>query len=368
MQHPSDGTLRRFHDDPVAIPLPQRSHIGSCFRCQERMAVIRTDASYAAAHLSGAEPSVNTGLALAQVQARLASEAASGARSGMRARMRLRFERLTAPLTATAAGLAILAGFTLTPAGSLAQHTLQVFQPAQIAAVPVTNADLRSVAQLRALGTLRVSHTGNAQTVSSPAQASALSGMTVLTPTSLPSGVPTNVRYGVVQPQTGTFTFSAARARAVAARTGKPLPAMPGDMDGSVLQVRTGSAVLALYGAGGDIPALAIGQMRAPVVSSRGASVAEMEQYIIHLPGVSKGLAASLQALGDPTQFNTLPIPVPINMAMSQPVQVQGVQGLAVGDSTGVGSVVVWEKAGIIYGVGGSMTESEALTVANSLK
>jgi hypothetical protein len=48
-------------------------------------------------------------------------------------------------------------------------------------------------------------------------------------------------------------------------------------------------------------------------------------------------------------------------------VTVQGVQGLAVGDSTGLGSVVIWEKDGIIYGVGGPLTEDQVLDIANSL-
>jgi hypothetical protein len=57
-----------------------------------------------------------------------------------------------------------------------------------------------------------------------------------------------------------------------------------------------------------------------------------------------------------------------MNMAHSESVTVQGVQGLAVGDSTGLGSVVVWVKGGIIYGVGGTLPESQVIAIANSLR
>jgi hypothetical protein len=49
-------------------------------------------------------------------------------------------------------------------------------------------------------------------------------------------------------------------------------------------------------------------------------------------------------------------------------VQVQGVPGYAVGDNTGLGSGVIWEKGGIIYGVAGTLSQDAVLSVANSLR
>jgi hypothetical protein len=105
--------------------------------------------------------------------------------------------------------------------------------------------------------------------------------------------------------------------------------------------------------------------MKAPKLSSTGVSVTEIENYVLRLPGVSPQLASAIRSIGDLT--TTLPIPIPVDLASSQPVTVQGAQGLAVGDSTGVGSLVVWEKNGIVYGVGGTLAESEVLNIANSL-
>jgi hypothetical protein len=118
-------------------------------------------------------------------------------------------------------------------------------------------------------------------------------------------------------------------------------------------------------GQGSALPSLVIGEMRAPTIASTGVTVQEMENYVLSLPGVTPGLANAIRSIGDPTK--TLPIPIPAGAAQSHAVTIQGVQGVAVGDSTGLGSGVVWEKDGIIYGVAGTQTEDAILATANSL-
>jgi hypothetical protein len=49
-------------------------------------------------------------------------------------------------------------------------------------------------------------------------------------------------------------------------------------------------------------------------------------------------------------------------------VSVHGVTGLFIGDSTGLGSAVIWQQNGLVYLVGGTLTEAETMAVANSLK
>ena len=49
-------------------------------------------------------------------------------------------------------------------------------------------------------------------------------------------------------------------------------------------------------------------------------------------------------------------------------MSVHGVSGLFVGDSTGLGSAVLWQQNGLVYVVGGTLTEAEVLAVANSLR
>ncbi len=95
-------------------------------------------------------------------------------------------------------------------------------------------------------------------------------------------------------------------------------------------------------------------------------TVAELQSYLLKQPGISPQLAAAIRAIVDPA--STLPVPVPAELAISHPVTVQGVQGLFIGDNTGIASAVVWQKGGMIYEVIGSLTEAQALSVANSMR
>jgi hypothetical protein len=109
-----------------------------------------------------------------------------------------------------------------------------------------------------------------------------------------------------------------------------------------------------------------VGQAKAPTVSSDGVTVDQLRAYLLSQPGISPQLAAALRAIGDPS--STLPVPVPAELAISHPVTVQGVQGLFIGDNTGIASAVIWQKDGMIFEVIGSFKESEALAIAESLR
>src|SRR5207245_1619310 len=64
------------------------------------------------------------------------------------------------------------------------------------------------------------------------------------------------------------------------------------------------------------IPTMAVVQMQSPVVSSSGASVTEIENYLISLPGFPPDVAAQIRAIGDPS--TTLPVPVPTGQQSHQ--------------------------------------------------
>ena len=109
---------------------------------------------------------------------------------------------------------------------------------------------------------------------------------------------------------------------------------------------------------------MAVVEMTNPVVSSTGASVTTIEDYLVSLPGFPPDLAAQIRAIGDPA--TTLPVPVPTGQDSHQ-VDVNGAKGLFVGDSTGLGSGVVWTKDSVLYATVGTMTEDEVTGVARSL-
>jgi len=59
---------------------------------------------------------------------------------------------------------------------------------------------------------------------------------------------------------------------------------------------------------------------------------------------------------------------VPVEYGTSTAIKVQGVDGVALGDNTGVGSAVVWVKGGHVYAVAGTIKQSDAIDIANNLK
>jgi hypothetical protein len=153
------------------------------------------------------------------------------------------------------------------------------------------------------------------------------------------------------------------------------LPPMPAGMDGSTLTMTIGPAVVEVYGnlnqtSGSDpsqvnLPQLVIGESVAPSATSSKVTVKQLEDYLLAQPGISPQLANAIRAIGDPSK--TLPIPVPVEYATATTVTVQGVQGVALGDNTGLGSGVIWIKDGHVYGVAGTLKQSDILTIANNL-
>src|SRR5438105_10954306 len=288
---------------------------------------------------------------------------------------------------AAAASVALIA--VLLTASGVAETILTIFEPKQVTAVQITPNDIATaVSGLESFGTLTWSTPPKPFDVPDAKSAASESGLTVVQPGTLPAGVTAaNVRYGVVPKTTATFTFSADKTRQAASRLGRTPPPMPANIDGSKLFITGGPGVVQIYGsvsspptlqrpqasgsstaaadALASLPALVIAQGRAPVVQSNGVTVEQLQQYLLAQPGVTPELAAQIRAIKDPS--STLPIPIPVNMATSKNVTVQGVPGVFVGDSTGLGSAVIWQKDGVVYGVAGTLSESEIMTVANSL-
>ena len=330
--------------------------------------------------LGTTEPRVNTDDALERFQARVQTEGIAPVASVARRPVTSRWLQGLA----AAAGVVIVAS-ALTLSG-VAESVLKIFEPKSVVAVPISESDLNYLGQacaglnfqecMGAYGTFEWTAPPQPKEVSSRSQASALAGFTALAPSSLPSSVTGDPRYGVINRSTATFTFSADTTRQSAARVNRTAPPMPANIDGSRLFITGGPAVLQIWGAPArtptasgaypDIPTLVVGQAKAPTVSSDGITVDELRSYLLSQPGISPQLAAAIRAIGDPS--STLPVPVPAELAVSHPVTVQGVQGLFIGDNTGIAGAVIWQKDGMMFEVIGSFTESQALAIANSMR
>lgn len=364
MAHLTDGSLRRKLDEAGALTESENRHYATCADCQARYAVFADDAKVVAGALAVPDLKVDVASAFSRVRSAPAAQPRFG--------IRLPIVRPTSrPVMGVLAAATVILALVVT---GIAQGLF--FQPQTVQVVPVSVADLQSLEGLGDFGTLTWTTKPAPQLVTSAAEAASVSGLHVPVVGTLPSGVSSNVTYAAMPAAVGVFTFDAAKAAAAAAKAGKTLPAMPAGMDGSKLTVTVGPAVIEIFGnlnagAAADasqlsLPQLVVGASSAPVVTSSGVTTQQLEDYLLSLPGVSPKLAEAIRAIKDPS--TTLPIPIPIEYATSKTVTVQGVDGVAVGDNTGLGAGVIWIKGGTVYGVAGTLKQNVILEIADGLK
>lgn len=371
MAHLPDGTLRRLYDEPFAIRDTDRAHYAGCARCQERFQNLATAARGAQAALAVPGATVDADAALVRLQPRLAGQSPRPALHRLPRPNRAWALRLGAVAAAAAVSVTLVASGT-------AQTIIDSFQPVQLQVVPIASTDLVGLPDLSQFGDLRVGQQPELKEAASAQAAHALTGLPVIAPANLPSTVDVaKAQYGTLGQASGSFTFSAAKAQAYYASRGKTMPAMPIGMDGSTLSVQGGPAELVIYGdiprpaagggegsAGGfQLPSLAIGVTKAPVVTSTGVTVAQLKDYLKLL---APQLATAIDAVG--TSSGSFPIPVPVDKVDQVSVRIGADNGVALGDNTGLGSAVVWETKGNIWAVGGTVTRDQAIAIANALK
>jgi hypothetical protein len=363
--HLSDGALRRIVDDPDANNGADTRHLESCPACQARLKPVAEDARSITSLMAAPELNLDVASAFNRVQAAPAARPRFGfrlpvARPGSRP--------MVLAFAAAVAAVALLA--------TVIAEDKYTFSPNTVTPVPVTMADMESLSQLSAYGSITWTTKPQPQIVTSAAEAESISGLKAPKVANLPTGVSTTVTYAAMQKAVGVFTFSKDKAAAAAAQAGKTLPALPAGMDGAQLTVTVGPAIAEIFGnmtppaAGTDVtqaglPQMVVAKSSAPVATSTQVSVQSLEAYLLSQPGLSPELTAAIKAIGDPS--TTLPIPVPVQFATSSSVDVQGVKGLALGDNTGVGAGVIWVKNSVVYGVVGTIKKDDAIDIANHL-
>ena len=352
-------------DDPDAHGGADKRHLETCAECQARYGTVSKDALAISSLMTAPELKVDVASAFNRVRSAPAAQPRFGFRLPV---VRPGSRPLVLAFATAVAAIAVLVT-------AIAQDS-NTFTPQTLTPVPVTMADMESLSQLSAYGTITWTKQPQPQIVTSAAEATSISGLPAPKVATLPAGVSSTVTYAAMGQATAVFTFSSAKAAAAAAQTGKTLPALPTGMEGAQLTVTVGPAVAEIYGniskpaAGADItqaalPQLIVGEISAPVATSSQVTVAQFEKYLLAQPGISPELKAAINAIGDPS--TTLPIPIPVQFATSSKVTIQGVQGLALGDNTGVGAGVIWINHGVVYGVVGTIKRDDAVNVANQL-
>jgi hypothetical protein len=352
-------------DDPDAHSGADKRHLETCAECQARYGAVSKDALAISSLMTAPELKLDVASAFNRVRTAPAARPRFGFRLPL---MRPGSRPVILAFATAVAAIALLVT-------AIAQDS-NTFTPQTLTPVPVTLVDMQSLSQLSAYGTISWTNQPQPQIVTSADEAHTISGLPVPKVAALPTGVSSTVTYAAMRQATAVFTFSSAKAAAAAAQAGTTLPALPAGIDGAQLTVTVGPAVAEIYGnlskpaPGSDItqaglPQLIVGETSAPVATSSQVTVLQFENYLLSQPGISAELKAAIKAIGDPS--TTLPIPIPVQFATSSTVTIQGVQGLALGDNTGVGAGAIWIKDGVVYGVVGTIKRDDAVKIANQL-
>ena len=368
MRHIPDGVLRRLDDEPLAVPDRVTAHVADCERCAARREQIAHDTERAAQLLAVPQLVPDTDFAWAQFKRELRRSPRDADRRRRPTAAKWRRKRF--PGLSLRAALAIGAVGIVIAGTAAAASLTTVFAPNHVAPVQVSQSDLRAISSFIGLGdgnalggfttpsgsstirfgTIRWS-SAPAHPVSSLAQASAQAGFPVSLPAHLPGGVGA-VQQFVVQPRlTATVTFNSAAA----------------SLEGSSVTLHAGPAVLAEYGgtAGNNLPTLGVVTMPRPTAISTGASLSQIEAFLLHQPSIPPQLAEEIRLLGD--LRTTLPVPVPSGASVRS-VRVAGWPGVLLADSSNAVAGVIWEDGhGILRLVVGLLDSQDVLNVAGQL-
>jgi hypothetical protein len=403
MPCPDLGALRASIDDAPdgATATALHDHVYACASCSDTVAELQRNAELAAPAIALTAPeaapsgaAVEAALArFEQRRTRLAAARAATAaatttatpdpapapvplaRRRRRAWLGTRGRAVAAALVATL----FLTGLVATPGGrAAAAGFLGQFRSQRLQAVPLDAGQTNQVGDVLAglvdSGVFtgdphQLADFGEPEAAASLAEAGRQAGFAVppVDPSALPRGVErTPRRILVSQAHEARITFDRDKALAYLRSHGRPDARLPERFDGTQLVVRVPAVVVQQFAGRDGGPAVLVGKAGMLGVDTEGgASLEELREVMLGLPGLPAETVAQLRSIGD--WRTTLPIPVPADQVRSAPATVNGAEGLSFADQTGRLHALLWQRDGHIWGVAGVLGADEARDVADSL-
>jgi hypothetical protein len=344
----------------VASPERRRSRLSTAPTATTTAPAATTTAPAATTTAPGPDPVPGTAVA-------------AGRRRGLRLGTRAR-----AAVAAMAAAL-VLTGLVATPAGRaaasgfLAQFRSQRFEAVALDRTQATAVE-DVVEELVQAGVFRGSAFaarafGEPEPATDRADASRTAGFAVpvVDPAVLPGGIdPDPERILVSRAREVRLSFDRDQALEYLRRHGRPDAQLPERYDGTQLVVHLPAVVVQQFAGRDGGPALLV--VKAGVLgldAEGGASLDELREVVLGLPGLPAETVARLRAIGD--WRNTLPLPVPTDEVRWRPTMVEGAEALGFADETGRLNALLWQRGGHIWGVAGVVDADEARPVATRL-
>ena len=405
MPCPDLGALRASIDDAPdgATATALHDHVHACASCSDTVAELQRNAELAAPAIALTAPEAPPGAAAVEAalarferrRARLATARAATAtaaapasagpdpapapvplaRRGRPAWLGTRGRAVAAALVATL----VLTGLVATPDGRAAAASfLGQFRSQRLQAVPLDAGQANQVGDVLTglvdSGVFtgdphQVTGLDDPEVAADLAEAGRLAGFAVpaVDPSALPRGVErTPSRILVSRALEARITFDRDRALAYLRGHGRPDAQLPERFDGTQLVVRVPTVVVQQFAGRDGGPAVLVGKAGMLGVDTEGgATLEELREVVLGLPGLPAETVAQLRSIGD--WRTTLPIPVPTDQVRSRPATVNGAEGLSFADQTGRLHALLWQRDGHIWGVAGVLGADEARDVAQSL-
>jgi hypothetical protein len=405
MPCPDLGALRASIDDVPdgATHALLHDHVRACASCADTLAELQRNAELAAPAVALTAPedppdaaAVEAALArFEQRRARLAAARTATAAAAATTTaapqpapvpVPLTRRRRLAPLGATTRAVAaslvaalVLTGLVATPggraaaAGFLAQFRSQRFQVVSLD--PSQSSEVAEVIEALVQtgvftgNALKVQGFGEPEVAGDLAEASLAAGFAVapVDPSVLPGGVErTPQRILVSRARETRITFDRDQALDYLSRHGRPDARLPERFDGTHLVIQLPAVVVQQFAGRDGGPALLVGKAGMLGLDTEGgATLAELREVVLGLPGLPAETVAQLRAIGD--WRTTLPLPVPTDEVRWRPATVDGAEALSFADQTGRMHALLWQRGGHIWGVAGMVGTDEARDVAESL-
>jgi hypothetical protein len=378
------GTLRSFLDEEQepGQRLATAAHLDQCAACREELARLTAQREAAATALAALAPGEGElsppAFALRAWHQRRAAHVGLWQRlqGGIAAMNENSWWRSWRSAAAALAVVAVVAGVVFTPAGTVLGDWLSVFRAEKFAPVTIdpSKVDSASAPKLdpAQMGEFKVKVEPQHKQVANLAAAQGTVDFKLRGVGSLPAGLAAQPEVYTTTTGDVTYVFNLAKTKAALAAQGINVQ-LPADLDGATVRVYVPASVQMLYKSGDDKSGLFFYQGRSPTLELPGAlDTPQMRDLFFQLSGLPPELIDQLKAMSQSN--NTVPVPV-LQGDSSKTVAVDGTQGLLVdhkptmaGDGAPAGSYLVWQKDGVVYLLGGTVSATDLQNAAKALK
>jgi hypothetical protein len=388
--HLSDGEIRAWLDrelEPEHIAQVQ-AHLFICSRCQARRQALFTRSQSIDRRLAAldihAQPHLSAGAARLRLSRRLETELEEKENLPM---WRKFTSQLSRPAWVAIAVVALLAlSMAFAPVRAIAGSFLGLFRVQSIDVVQIdpqqlaTQLDSASFSAIMSEN-VKVTGGGSLQEVPDAQAASQLAGFAVRLPSDMQ---PVQLAY---QPGSkAEYKVNRQQLQALLAEIGHSDIQIPNQLDGAMVSVEVHGGAVAEFGDCRPLTSVekdpdvqqpptgrsctTLVQMPSPTISAPpGLDMEAIGQAYLQVLGMSPTDAAAYAKNVD--WSSTLVIPIPRSGTSSSSVAVDGVTGTLITQYAGSPRgqyVLAWVKDGILYGLTGPGSGSNALDIANSLK